>query len=54
MLAVHHLGRKIRAHLVGVVRRAKVHHGFIDGVGGLVWEDAGGEAGHQLLDPELM
>ena len=42
------------ADLVGGVGRAQVDHGFIDGIGGLVWEDAGGQAGYQLLDPELM
>ena len=31
-----------------------MHHSLIDGIGGLVWEDAGGQAGYQLLDPELM
>ena len=36
------------------MRRAEVHHSLIDGIGGLVWEDAGGQAGYQLLDPELM
>lgn len=30
------------------------YHGLIDGVGGLVWEDAGGEAGDDLLDPQLV
>lgn len=29
-------------------------HGLINGVGGLVGEDAGGEAGHQLLDTVLL
>ncbi len=29
-------------------------HGLIDGVGGLIGEDAGGQAGHQLLDTILL
>ena len=48
------LCRWVLDYLIGVVWRAEVHHGFIDGIGGLVWEDAGGQAGYQLLDPELM
>lgn len=31
-----------------------VYHGLIDGVGGLVGEDAGGEAGHHLDHADLM
>lgn len=30
------------------------HHGLIDGIGGLVREDAGGEAGDHLLHPRLV
>ena len=31
-----------------------VDHRLVDGVGGLVGEDAGGEAGHQLLHAKLV
>ena len=43
-----------RLHLIRVVWRAEVYHGLIDGIGGLVWEDAGGQAGYQFLNPKLM
>ena len=36
--------------LVAVVGRPVVDHGLVDGVGGLVGEDAGGEEGDELLD----
>lgn len=35
---------------VGVVRRTVVHHGFIDGIGSLVRENASGQAGNDLFD----
>lgn len=40
---------RVRVPLVAGVRGAVVDHGLVDGVGGLVGEDAGGEARHQLL-----
>lgn len=43
----HALG--VRVPFVAGVRRAIVHHGLVDGVGGLVGEDARRQAGHQLL-----
>jgi hypothetical protein len=27
-----------------------MHHGLVDGISDLVWENAGGEAGDELLD----
>lgn len=44
----HTLG--IGVTLVAVVGRAVVNHGLIDGIGGLVGEDAGREEGDELLD----
>lgn len=39
---------------VGAMRWPIVDHGLIDGIGGLVREDAGGEAGDHLLHPHLV
>jgi len=35
---------------VGLVRRTIVNHGLVDGVAGLVGENASGKAGNNLLD----
>lgn len=44
----------IKFTFVGGVRGSVMDHGFVDGVGGLVGEDAGGEAGDQLLHFEVL
>ena len=45
----HPLGHGVA--VVGVVRRAQVDHGLVDGVRGLVGEDAGAQARDHLLRP---
>jgi hypothetical protein len=40
-------------HLVGEMRGAIVDHGFVDGIGSLVWEDARGEARYTFGDLKI-
>ena len=40
----------VRVSLVGAVGRSAVQHGLINWVRGLVWKDACGQVGDQLLD----
>ena len=53
--AIHHINHPLGIAVaeIAVVRRTIMHHGLINRVGCLIWKNAGGQAGYDLLHSRL-